>query len=646
MKEQMKNKVTITSFLVALGIVYGDIGTSPLYVLGSILSTNKNVIEQELLLGALSLIFWTLTLQTTIKYVLITLRADNHGEGGIFSLYTLLRNKAKWLIIPAVIGGASLLADGMITPPITVTSAIEGLQMQWTLSRPEIILIVVIILTGIFFLQRYGTEKIGSVFGPLMLIWFSMLFILGIIALVQVPQVLLAINPYHGLKLLWRNPEFTAILGAVFLCTTGAEALYSDLGHCGRNNIYYSWIFVKIALVINYFGQGAYLWNMQGQSVYDNPFFLLMPSWFLIPGIIISTIAAIIASQALISGSFTLISEATKLGVFPRLTVKHPNENRGQLYIAAVNTTLYLGCLGIVFYFQESSKMEAAYGLAITITMLMTTILMSQYLRLIKHHKVYSLVMLFFFGMIESMFLYANIQKFDTGGYITILIGAVLSFIMIIWMAGVRIKARYSEYTPLPQELERFAILKQTSDVPLYCHQLVYLTKSTDPNMIDKKILQSIFYDRPKRARYYWFVHIDVTDEPYTKTYRVIKHSEDVYFIQFQLGFRVEQGINMYLRKVLDDLIESNELQPVYKPYNPKGDAHRDLHFVLLEEKLSNEWELSNLESFVMAIKIFIQKLTVTPAKWFGIDPNIVEIEHVGLNIGKRKQIKDLTRIQ
>ena len=414
-KMKVDKKVSIASLLVALGIVYGDIGTSPLYVMKSMLGVNNGHVSENLILGGVSLVIWTLTLQTTIKYVMVTLEADNKGEGGIFSLYTLVRKRAKWLIIPAVIGGASLLADGMITPPVTVTSAIEGLTLVFQIDTRSIIIIVISILTKLFSLQRFGTDVIGKVFGPMMIIWFLMLLILGMNEVLQYPEIIKAINPYYGIHLLVTSPKSVYILGAVFLCTTGAEALYSDLGHCGKTNIHYTWIFVKICLVVNYLGQGAWLMLREGTVINANPFFLIMPNWFIIPGTIIATVAAIIASQALITGSFTLVSEAIKLNLFPKLQVRYPNDDKGKIYIPAVNYLLYIGCVLLVLKFKNSENMEAAYGLAITITMLMTTILLSQYLKFNKQKAIMSVVIFITFMVIELAFLYANLFKFVNG---------------------------------------------------------------------------------------------------------------------------------------------------------------------------------------------------------------------------------------
>ncbi|WP_270670048.1 KUP/HAK/KT family potassium transporter [Paraclostridium bifermentans] len=642
-------KVSIASLLVALGIVYGDIGTSPLYVMKAILATNGGYISNELVLGGVSLVFWTLTIQTTIKYVIFTLKADNNGEGGIFSLYTLVRKRAKWLIIPAVIGGAALLADGMITPPVTVTSAIEGLNLIWTLSTKTVVITVIFILIFLFSFQKFGTAKIGKLFGPMMFIWFSMLAILGVSQIVQNPYIVKALNPYYAINLLIESPKSTYILGAVFLCTTGAEALYSDLGHCGRKNIYYTWTFVKACLVLNYLGQGAWLISRNGEQISQNPFFLIIPQSFIIPGVIIATLAAIIASQALISGSFTLISEAIKLNLFPRLRVRYPNEEKGQIYIPAINYILGIGCILLVLYFKKSENMEAAYGLAITVTMLMTTILLSQYQRYNRRKPKLSIVVLIVFGGIELSFLYANLFKFFRGGYITLCIGLIIIFIMYTWIHGAHIKQKYSQYSKISDHLDKFEAIDKDTDLPIYATHTVYLTQSQNRKYVENKILHSIFNKRPKRSKYYWFIHVKVTDEPYTMNYKVftIKPNK-IFSIEFQLGFRVSQRINVFLREVIQNLISTGELEFTPKEYmldNSQDKNVGDFKFVLIEEALSNESNLSKWDNLIMSFKVIIKRVTVSPAKWFGIDTSIVEVEKVPITIGHRNKV-ELKRVR
>ncbi|MGL5766548.1 MAG: KUP/HAK/KT family potassium transporter [Sarcina sp.] len=645
-----KKAVTIGSLLVALGIVYGDIGTSPLYVMQAILGTNNNIVSDRVVLGGVSLVFWTLTLQTTIKYILITLKADNKGEGGIFALYTLVKKYAKWLIVPAIVGGAAILADGILTPPVSVTSAIEGLQMLFPITEDMIILIVIIIIFVLFMLQRFGTEKIGKVFGPVMLVWFLMIGILGAIQVTHDPKILRAINPYYAIQLvLHGGSSVVYILGAVFLCTTGAEALYSDLGHCGRRNIEITWILVKICLLLSYFGQGAYLLMRRGDVISDNPFFLVMPEWFIIIGVVIATLATIIASQALISGSFTLISEAIKLNIFPRLHIRYPNGEKGQLYISAVNSALCVGCIAIVLIFKKSENMEAAYGLSITITMLMTTILLSQYIRFKKKKPILSIVVLIVFGSIESSFLYANSFKILSGGYVTIIITLALIYLMYVWSYSSKIKKRYRNFVDLLEYKDKFKLIAEDKELPLYASNLVYLTKSTEWNKVENKILYSIFNKLPKRADYYWFVNVQVTDEPYTRAYKVNTIKEDnIFSIDFKLGFRVSQGINSLLGEVIQELMSTGELTGKPKEYmltSGNRTAVGNFKFVLIEEVLVTESNFSPWDKFILGTKLFIKKLTVSPERWYGIDTSVVEIEKVPIIVGTRKKNYKLTRL-
>ena len=636
-----KKAVTIGSLLVALGIVYGDIGTSPLYVMQAILATNNNYVADNIVLGGVSLVFWTLTLQTTIKYILFTLRADNKGEGGIFALYTLVKKYAKWLIVPAIIGGGALLADGILTPPVSVTSAIEGLNILFPIKESVTILIVITIIVALFLLQRFGTEKIGKVFGPVMLIWFLMIGILGLVQITHNPIILKAINPYYAVMLLIHGSGVVYILGAVFLCPTGAEALYSDLGHCGRKNIYYTWGLVKTCLLLSYFGQGAYLLMHDNKLISDNPFFMIMPKWFILIGVIIATLATIIASQALISGSFTLVSEAIKLNIFPRLHIRYPNGEKGQLYISSINYALCLGCVAIVLFFKKSENMESAYGLAITITMLMTTILLSQYIRHVKKKKILSVIILIVFGTIEISFLYANSFKIISGGYITLLITAVLIFLMYIWSYSTKIKKRYRNLVNLVDYADKFTYIQEDKELPLYATNLVYLTKSTQLNKVENKLVYSIFNKLPKRAEFYWFVNIEVTDEPYTKAYKVNTIAENrILSIDFKLGFRLSQSINTLLGEVIQELVNSGEISYKPKDYmitSGKRTAIGNFKFVLVEEVLSSESNFTSWDRFILSSKFLIKKLTVSPEKWYGIDTSVVEIEKVPIIVGVKK---------
>lgn len=633
------SKLSAAGLLVTLGIIYGDIGTSPLYVMKAIIA--DKIISKELVYGGLSCIFWTLTLQTTIKYVIITLRADNNGEGGIFSLYALIRRRRPKLIFPAIIGGCALLADGVITPPISVSSAVEGLRIL----KPDIptIPIVLTIITILFVIQRVGTSIVGKAFGPIMFVWFGMLAVLGISSMMDHPQILQALNPYYAFNLLYNYPQGYWLLGAVFLCTTGAEALYSDLGHCGRHNIRVSWIFVKITLVLNYLGQGAYILQFEGQDITNmNPFFGLMPDWFLLSGIAIATLAAVIASQALISGSFTLISEALRLNVWPKVSIKYPSEAKGQLYVPSANWLLWAGCVGVVLYFKESSNMEAAYGLAITIAMLMTTILLANYLRKINAPRWFVSIILFVYLSIEGSFLLANLQKFPHGGWVSVLISLGFILVMWVWFKGRKIKNRLTEFVNLKKYLPILHELSNDQSVPKYATHLVFLTSADHLMEVENKVIYSILQKQPKRADIYWFLHIHVDDQPYTMQYKVdIVVPQDVIKVEFKLGFRVEQKVNFYFRKVVEELMKNGEVD-VTSRYSSlsKQNITGDFRFVVLKRHLSNENELSLYERLIMDGYFWLDKLSLSEEKAFGLDTSSVTIEKVPMVIAPVKDFK------
>ena len=632
MSQNHKNldKVTAAGLLITLGIIFGDIGTSPLYVMQAIIGKEK--IDNEIVFGSLSLIFWTLTLQTTLKYVILILRADNNGEGGIFALYALVRRHAKWLVVPAIIGGSALLADGIITPPISVASAIEGLQLVY----PEIetIPIIISIITVLFLVQAFGTNIVGKAFGPIMLVWFSMLAILGILQIVKNPVILSAINPYHAYRLLFFHHDGFWLLGAVFLCTTGAEALYSDLGHCGRGNIRISWIFVKICLLLNYFGQGVWAISIQGQYLDGRkPFFQLMPGWFLLIGIGIATMATIIASQALITGSYTLISEAIRLTFWPKVRLKYPSDHKGQLYIRSVNWLLWAGCVGVVLYFKESANMEAAYGLAITLTMLMTTILAAYYLYSNRFNKIWIVTFLVVYVGIEGAFLAANMLKFMHGGWVSVVIASVIALVMVIWYRSNIIKNRLTEFVKLEKYIDGLKELSNDESIQKYATHLVYMSNAHRVSEIESKVMYSIFEKRPKRADIYWFIHVDITDEPYTMKYKVnIIESDDVIKVNFKLGFRVEQKINLYFKKVIEEMVKRKEvdIRSRYESLN-KQNVTGDFRFVVLERYLSNENNLPFWERITMEAYFFIKGFTSSEDKWFGLDTSNVKVEKVPL---------------
>lgn len=629
--------------MISLGIIYGDIGTSPLYVFKAVVG--DRVISADLILGALSCIFWTLTLQTTVKYVFITLSADNKGEGGVFSLYSLIRRKAKWLVIPAMIGGAAMLADGIITPTISVSSAIEGLLIL----NPDMptVPIVILIITCLFFFQQFGTNLIGRAFGPLMIIWFSMLAIMGGGQLVGNPGVLKAINPSYAIGLLAGNPEALILLGAIFLCTTGAEALYSDMGHCGRKNIRVSWIFVKTCLVVNYFGQGAWLLDHTGGILPGNPFYKIMPDWFLVYGIGIATIAAVIASQAMITGAFTLISEAVRLNLWPKVKINYPSNEKGQLYVPSTNWILYTGCVLVVLIFQRSSNMEGVYGLTIIISMLITTMLMTVFLRSIR----YPLYLVIPFGVIylslELLFFSANILKFVDGGWFTVVSGTILFSVMWCWHKARKIRNRYVRFTEIENYYQILAELSEDASVPKYASNLVFLTSANFPSEIENKIIYSIIHKQPKRADIYWLVHVDVLDVPYTREYKVQTFIPNhLIRIDFRLGFREEQRINILFRKVVEEMVDRGEVNIISRYDSLK--RHKvtgDFRFVLLEKTFSSIWALPLFERLVLYYFLILKKFSLSEERGFGLDASFVDVEKVPLIIPTTEDI-DLVRVE
>jgi KUP system potassium uptake protein len=636
------NRITGGGLLIALGIIYGDIGTSPLYVMKAIIGATP--INGTLVYGGISCVIWTLTLQTTIKYVTITLQADNKGEGGIFSLYALVHRHAKWLIVPAIIGGSALLADGIITPPISVSSAVEGLEILY----PHIptVPIVICILAVLFLMQSFGTQIVGKAFGPVMFLWFSMLAILGISSVIAHPEVLKAFNPYYAYDLLVNYPGGFWLLGAVFLCTTGAEALYSDLGHCGKGNIRISWVFVKTCLLLNYLGQGAWLMQYEGKLLTQlstiNPFYGIMPEWFLIIGIAIATIAAVIASQALITGSFTLIGEAIRLNMWPKVRLIYPTNVKGQLYVPSINWLLLLGCVAVVLYFEKSENMEAAYGLAITMTMLMTTTLLCYYLLTKRVARRWVFLFLVVYLCIEGSFLVANLIKFPHGGWVSLAIGLLLITIMYIWLKAFYIKRRLTEYVKLQDYVPMLRELSEDESIPKYTTHLVFMTSAERTSEIESKIIYSIFQKRPKRADIYWFIHVDTMDEPYTMEYKVnVLAAQDVVRIDFRLGFRVEQRINLFFRKVVQDLVKNGEVD-ITSRYSSLREQNMigDFRFVVLEKFLSYENDLPFWENTIMQSYFNVKQFTTSEGKWFGLDTSSVKVEKVPLIINPAREVE------
>lgn len=650
------NKASAAGLLIALGIIYGDIGTSPLYVFNSIIK--DRVINEELIFGTLSLIIWTITLMTTIKYVWLVLRADNKGEGGIFALFALVRRRRKWLVIPAMIGGAALLADGMITPPISITSAIEGLKELprfHELGQNTIMFIVLGILAVFFFMQQFGTSSIGKMFGPIMMIWFGMLAVMGIVHISDDLGIFKALNPYYALHFLFTYKEGFWLLGAVFLCSTGAEALYSDLGHCGRGNIRVSWVFVKICLLLNYFGQGASLLKNHDGKLLNaavrntegiNAFFDLLPEWFIVPGVIIATSAAIIASQAMVTGSFTLINEAIRLNLWPKFKVNYPSEAKGQIFIPAINTILFGGCVLVVLYFQESARMEAAYGLAIITTMMMTTVLFANYLVLHRIKPFWIYFFLSFYMVGESAFFISLLDKFIHGGYITLMIGSLMFTVMYVWYRARKIKNRYVEFVRVEEYIPKLEELSNDSSVPKYATHLVYLTSANNHKEIEHKIIYSILSGKPKRADIYWFVHVDTLDEPYTSEYSV-EHiiPNDIIRVEFRLGFRVAPRVNLMFKKVVEDLVANREVNITSRyESQQRNNMVGDFQFIVMEKFLSQDNELPFFEHIIMRLYFFFKTLSASEERSFGLEQSNVLIEKFPLVVAPVSKLK-LNRI-
>ena len=641
--ENTAKKITTASLLVALGIIYGDIGTSPLYALKAVIGDKP--IDKILVFGGVSCIFWTLVLQTTIKYIWLTLKADNEGEGGVFSLYALVRRYGKRLIIPTILGATTLLSDGIITPPISVTSAIEGLDM--VIPNLPVVPIVLIILTLLFFFQRFGTHKIGSAFGPVMFVWFLMLLVIGVWQIMKFPSVLAALSPHYAFTLLTKYPKGFWLLGAVFLCTTGAEALYSDLGHCGIKNIRITWIYVKISLVACYLGQAAWIMSFGGKELLGrNPFFEMMPQWFLITGILIATAATIIASQALISGSYTLISEAMNLNFWPRVTVRHPTELKGQIYIPSVNTILWIGCILMVVYFKSSTNMEAAYGFSITIAMMMTTILLSYFLIYRKKWNIVVVIaLLLLFGIIETSFFITNVAKIKQR-WMFLFFELFIFSTMYIWYYARKLNNRFIKFVQLGKFTSQINELSEDDTIPKFSTHLIYLTKANNRDEIEEKIVHSIFAKKPKRADVYWFVHINRVDNPYTLAYDVSELIDDkVIKVNIHIGFRVQARTELFFKKIVQDLVANKELNLHIRPDgSTRYNCEPDFKFIVIEKFLSYENEFIVREGVLLNSYFLLKKLGQSDQRAFGLDKSDVDVEYVPLVYHQAEKIDLIKR--
>lgn len=660
----MKKKIGFSPalFLVTIGIVYGDIGTSPLYVMKSILAGNGGIgqINESFIIGALSLVIWTVTLLTTVKYVLIAMKADNHGEGGIFSLYALVRHHGKWLIFPAMLGGAALLADGVLTPAVTVTTAVEGLRSIEAMNRFlgegqwNVVIITLLIIGALFSVQHAGTSKIGKAFGPAMLLWFSFLGVTGAVMMLQCPVVLKAFNPVYAIEVLLSpyNKAGLMILGSVFLATTGAEALYSDMGHVGRENIYFSWPFVKGCLVLNYLGQGAWIIaNMDNAALYTindlNPFFQMLPEMLRPVAVILSAMAAVIASQALITGSYTLVSEAIQLDLLPHLEIRYPSDTKGQIFISMVNKILWVGCSLVVLYFRSGHKIESAYGLAITLTMLMTTLLLFAYLQKVRGMKVFPWVMLIVFGCIETVFFISSLGKFLHGGYFTALLTLAILFLMVVWYRGTQLEDQFRKQLKMRDYVDSLASLRDDETIPLMAHNVVYLENGHDFESIDLDILYSILDKDPKRAKAYWFVSVHTLDTPKEMSYQVETYGTDCVFrVRLNLGFRCPPQVNVFLRQIVRDLQQSGEMPRQEKKHSIYQDTSvGNFKFCVMHRSVPRRTgKLSSLDEFILNSKYAIRKMAGSKTRWYGLDTSVITTETVPLVFASADQAGQLER--
>ena len=634
-------KFSAAGVLITLGIIFGDIGTSPLYVIKAIIG--DHVISKELVYGGMSCVFWTLLIITTFKYVFLALNADNKGEGGIFALYALLRRyKIQWTLIAAMIGCAALIADGFITPPISSSSPIEGLTIIFP--NLQTVPIVITILTFLFLIQQFGTNIVGKAFGPIMLIWFTMIGILGFLEILNHPSILQALNPYYGLNLVMNYPGGFWLLGAVFLCTTGGEALYSDLGHCGKQNIRVSWYYVIVCLLLNYLGQSALVMTYEGSVVPADvrPFYALMPEWFLIYGIAIATVATIIASQALISGCFSLVNEAMKLRLWINLKVNYPTVSKGQIYIPAINWLLFAGCLAVILIFRESENMEAAYGLAITVNMLMTTSLLTLLLILRKKPPMAVYSMAFIFVIIEGAFFISNLKKFFHGGWFAVLIGVILFIGIYSLYRARKIRERHIQMVKLDDYVPILMELSEDKTVAKEATNLVYMAVSSSIKKIDSSIMYSIFKKTPKRADVYWFVHVDISDEPYEKNYTVKTIvPQKMFFVNLTFGFKVEHKVNLMFSRIVEDMVKNGEVDEISRyPSLRNHNMPADFKFIMVNSKVSADDEISYGNQLVLKIFGFLKSLSLPNHVDFGLEMSNVEVETVPINVAPPKNIR------
>ncbi|MCI1984296.1 MAG: KUP/HAK/KT family potassium transporter [Bifidobacteriaceae bacterium] len=635
--QMSRDKVSLGMSIVALGVVYGDIGTSPLYTIQSFISGQGGIqyADRPAVLGMLSLLFWSVTLITTVKYVLIAMRIDNKGEGGIFALYTLVRRYGKWLAVAAMLGGAAFLADSVLTPAVSISSAVEGLKTIPALESVFdgndnlTLIITVVIIIILFAVQSRGTERIGKVFGSVVMVWFAFLAVTGIMNLSNDWSVFEALNPMYGLQFLVApgNKAGLAIMGTVFLSTTGAEALYSDMGHVGRGNIYVTWPLIKIALVLCYFGQGAWILknntNPEMMKVDNlNPFFQMMDPSIRTVAVVLSVAAGVIASQALITGAFTMVSEATGLNWMPHLQVRYPARTRGQLYIPAINAVLCVATLSVLALFRDSEHISAAYGLALTITMITTTVLLAAYIWWGMKKKFFAIVFTVVFLAIQILFLLASLTKFFHGGWFTMALTLAILFIMYAWDVGTKVERSQRRHLSPEEFLPALDMLHRDERIDYCSDNVVYLTSDPELRRLDTDIFYSIFADHPKRARAWWAVSVQVTDDPFTREYSVENFGTDFLFrVRIRIGFKVNQNVATYLHQIMHDLIASDEL-PEQATIYPKLDEDQQIgtiKYILIHKNLIPESKITSRGALSLRVKYAIRHVAGSPVKWFGL---------------------------
>ena len=656
------DRISLGMCIVALGVVYGDIGTSPLYTFQTFVAGQGGIqrVDRAAVLGMLSLVFWSITLITTVKYVLVALRIDNKGEGGIFALYTLVRRYGKWLAIPAMLGGAAFLADSVLTPAVSISSAVEGLKTIPVLepvfreNGNLTMVITFVIILILFAVQSRGTERIGKVFGSVVMVWFAFLAVMGLYCIGNDWSIFEALNPVYGIRFLFspQNPVGLTIMGTVFLSTTGAEALYSDMGHVGRGNIYATWPFINIALVCNYFGQGAWILRNKNNPALQgvdglNPFFQMMPTTVRYVAVILSVTAGVIASQALITGAFTMVSEATGLNWMPHLQVRYPARTRGQLYIPTINWVLCVATLTVLVLFKDSEHISAAYGLALTVTMITTTVLLADYLWHDKK-RVGAVVFAVIFLAIQILFFMASMAKFMHGGWFTMLLTAAILYIMYTWDQGTKVERSQRRHMTAKECLPALDMLHNDFRIPYFADNLVYLTSDAEMRRLDTDIFFSIFANHPKRARAWWAVSVQTTDAPYTRKYSVENFGTNYLFrVRMKLGFKVDQNVATYLHQIMHELIDSGELpkQPSIYPKVDEDPQIGTITYVLVHKALMPESKIDSRGALSLKVKYAIRKLAGSPIKWFGLAPYnpIVEVQPLFVST---RSVPKLTRVR